>query len=87
MTNFACLSLDLSGTRWRYTATSSAFNAELINGEVKSRRVMTLSNLTYGELVRYLNELEGKKLIKQNPLQLTERDDDFCRITIELWTL
>ena len=41
----------------------SAINLELTNGEAKPTRVQTLSNLAYDKLVRYLNELEGKKMI------------------------
>jgi predicted transcriptional regulator len=42
---------------------SAIINLELINGEAKPTRVQTLSNLEYDKLVRYLNELEGKKMI------------------------
>jgi|Tabmets5t2r1_1033131.scaffolds.fasta_scaffold59940_2 predicted transcriptional regulator len=41
----------------------SAINLELTNGEAKPTRVQTLSNLAYDKLVRYLNELEGKKMM------------------------
>lgn len=44
---------------------SAIINLELINGEAKPMRVQTLSNLAYDKLVRYLNELEGKKMITQ----------------------
>lgn len=42
---------------------SAIINLELINGEAKPTRVQMLSNLAYDKLVRYLNELEGKKMI------------------------
>ena len=42
---------------------SAIINLEFINGEAKPTRVQTLSNLEYDKLVRYLNELEGKKMI------------------------
>ncbi|MBD0360240.1 MAG: hypothetical protein ICV56_05955, partial [Nitrososphaeraceae archaeon] len=38
-----------------------------------------LSNLAYDKLVRYLNELEGKKMIMQDPLQITEKGRDFLQ--------
>jgi hypothetical protein len=31
------------------------------------------------KLVRYLNELEGKKMIMQDPLQITEKGRDFLQ--------
>lgn len=41
--------------------------------------MQTLSNLAYDKLVRYLNELEGKKMIMQDPLQITEKGRDFLQ--------
>ena len=41
--------------------------------------MQTLSNLAYDKLVRYLNELEGKKMIIQDPLQITEKGRDFLQ--------
>jgi predicted transcriptional regulator len=46
-----------------YNDILSAINLELTNGEAKPTIVQTLSNLAYDKLVRYLNELEGKKMI------------------------
>ncbi len=47
-----------------YNDILSAINLELmINVEAKPTRVQTLSNLEYDKLIRYLNELEGKKMI------------------------
>ena len=60
-----------------YNDILSAINVELTNGEAKPTRVQTLSNLAYDKLVRYLNELEGKKMIMQDPLQITEKGRDF----------
>jgi predicted transcriptional regulator len=37
------------------------------------------SNLAYDKLVRYLNELESKKMIMQDPLQITEKGRDFLQ--------
>ncbi|MDQ3853793.1 MAG: winged helix-turn-helix domain-containing protein [Thermoproteota archaeon] len=62
-----------------YNDILSAINLELTNGEAKPTRVQTLSNLAYDKLVRYLNELEGKKMIMQNPLQITEKGRDFLQ--------
>jgi predicted transcriptional regulator len=38
-----------------------------------------MSNLAYDKLVRYLNELEGKRMIVQNPLRITEKGHDFLQ--------
>jgi predicted transcriptional regulator len=62
-----------------YNDILSAINLELTNGEAKPTRVQTLSNLAYDKLVRYLNELEGKKMIMQDPLQITEKGQDFLQ--------
>jgi predicted transcriptional regulator len=52
---------------------------ELTNGEAKPTRVQSLSNLAYDKLVRYLNELEVKKMIMQDPLQITEKGRYFLQ--------
>ena len=62
-----------------YNDILSAINVELTNGEAKPTRVQTLSNLAYDKLVRYLNELEGKKMIMQDPLQITDKGRDFLQ--------
>ncbi len=60
-----------------YNDILSAIKVELTNGEAKPTRVQSLSNLAYDKLVRYLDELESKKLIVQNPLAITEKGYDF----------
>jgi predicted transcriptional regulator len=65
-----------------YNDILSAINLELTNGEAKPTRVQTLSNLAYDKLVRYLNELEAKKMIMQNPLQITEKGPALLTIYI-----
>jgi predicted transcriptional regulator len=62
-----------------YNAILSAINLELTNGEAKPIRVQSLCNLAYDKLVRYLNELEVKKMIIQDPLQITEKGQDFLQ--------
>lgn len=62
-----------------YSDILSAIKAELTSGEAKPTRVQSLSNLAYDKLVRYLDELEGKKMIVQNPLRITERGHDFLQ--------
>lgn len=62
-----------------YNDILSAINLELTNGEAKPTRVQTLSNLAYDKLVRYLNEMEGKKMIMQGPLQITDKGRDFLQ--------
>lgn len=62
-----------------YNDILSAIRLELTNGEAKPTRVQTLSNLAYDKLVRYLDELEGKNMIVQNPLRITEKGQDFLQ--------
>jgi len=62
-----------------YSDILSAIKLELTNGEAKPTRVQSLSNLAYDKLVRYLEELEGRKMIMQNPLQITEKCHDFLQ--------
>lgn len=62
-----------------YNDVLSAIKAELTNGEAKPTRVQSLSNLAYDKLVRYLDELEGKKMIAQNPLGITGKGHDFLQ--------
>jgi predicted transcriptional regulator len=62
-----------------YNDILSAINLELTNGEAKPTRVQTLSNLAYDKLVRYLNELEGREMITQDPLRITEKGRDFLQ--------
>jgi predicted transcriptional regulator len=62
-----------------YNDILSAIKVELTNGEAKPTRVQSLSNLAYDKLVRYLDELENKKLIVQNPLRITEKGYDFLQ--------
>lgn len=45
----------------------------------KPTRVQLRSNLAYDKFTRYLNELENKNMIKQNPLSITERGNDFLQ--------
>jgi predicted transcriptional regulator len=62
-----------------YNDILSAIKAELTNGEAKPTRVQTLSNLAHDKLVRYLKELEGKQMIMQNPLGITDKGHDFLQ--------
>ncbi|MDQ3885084.1 MAG: transcriptional regulator [Thermoproteota archaeon] len=62
-----------------YNDILSAINLELTNGEAKPTRVQILSNLAYDKLVRYLNELESKKMIIRDPLGITEKGRDFLQ--------
>ena len=45
----------------------------------KPTRVQSLSNLAYDKLVRYLDELESKKMIVQNPLSITQKGYEFLQ--------
>jgi predicted transcriptional regulator len=62
-----------------YNDILSAIKLELTNGEAKPTRVQTLSNLAYDKLVRYLKELEGRQMIMQNPLGITDKGHDFLQ--------
>jgi predicted transcriptional regulator len=48
-------------------------------GVAKPTRVQLRSNLAYDKLARYLDELENKKMILQNPLLITEKGRDFLQ--------
>jgi predicted transcriptional regulator len=56
-----------------YNDILSAIKVELTNGEAKPTRVQSLSNLADDKLAKYLNELQSKKMIMQNPLGITEK--------------
>jgi predicted transcriptional regulator len=45
----------------------------------KPTRVQLHCNLVYDKLARYLDELESKKMILQNPLMITEKGRDFLQ--------
>jgi len=45
----------------------------------KPTRVQLRCNLAYDKLARYLDELESKKMILQNPLMITEKGKDFLQ--------
>lgn len=62
-----------------YNDILSAIKVELTNGEAKPTRVQSLSNLAYDKLAKYLNELESKRMIVQNPLGITEKGRDFLQ--------
>jgi predicted transcriptional regulator len=62
-----------------YSDILTAIKIELTNGKAKPTRVQTLSNLAYDKLARYLQELEERKMIIQDPLQITEKGQDFLQ--------
>jgi predicted transcriptional regulator len=62
-----------------YNDILSAIGRELIEGDAKRTRVQSLCNLAYDKLVRYLDELESKKMITQDPLKITEKGQDFLQ--------
>ena len=62
-----------------YKDVLSAIEKELANGKVKPTRVQSLSNLAYDKLTRYLNELENKNMITQDPICITEKGRDFLQ--------
>jgi predicted transcriptional regulator len=62
-----------------YNDILSAIKEELTDGEARPTRIQSLSNLAYDKLIRYLGELESKKMIMQNPLRITEKGYDFLQ--------
>ena len=62
-----------------YNDILSAIKLESISGEARPTRIQASSNLAYDKLARYLGELEGRKMITQNPLGITERGHDFLQ--------
>ena len=62
-----------------YNDILSAIKVELTNGKAKPTRVQSLSNLAYDKLAKYLNELESRDMIVQNPLGITEKGRDFLQ--------
>jgi len=60
-----------------YNDILSAIRMESMDGQPRPTRIQAKSNLAYDKLVRYLGELEGRKMIAQNPLQITGRGRDF----------
>ena len=58
----------------------NGINLESNNGQgAKPTRVQIYSNLAYDKLIKYLNELEMKEMILQNPLRITEKGWDFLQ--------
>ncbi|HEV2226211.1 MAG TPA: winged helix-turn-helix domain-containing protein [Nitrososphaerales archaeon] len=62
-----------------YNDILSAIKLELTDGEAKTTKIQVKSNLAYDKLMRYLGELEGKLMITQNPLMITEKGRDFLQ--------
>jgi predicted transcriptional regulator len=62
-----------------YNDILSAIKLEVADGEAKPTRVQSKSNLAYDKLTRYLGELEGRQMIVQDPLTLTEKGRDFLQ--------
>ena len=60
-----------------YNAILTAIRQELADGEAKPTRIQSKSNLAYDKLTRYLEELEGRGMITQSPLAVTEKGRDF----------
>ncbi len=50
-----------------------------MNGEAKPTRVQSHCNLAYDKFTKNLNELEGRKMIAQDPLVITEKGRDFLQ--------
>jgi predicted transcriptional regulator len=62
-----------------YNDILNAIKLELINGEARTTKVQSLSNLAYDKLTRYLGELAGKEMITMNPLGLTPKGRNFLQ--------
>lgn len=55
----------------------SAINESIDNGTAKPTHVQYRSNMSYNNLMKYLEELEEKNLVKMNPLFVTEKGNRF----------
>ncbi len=62
-----------------YNDILSAILLELRDGEALPTRIQPKSNLAYDKLTRYLGELEGRAMITQAPLTLTEKGHEFLQ--------
>ena len=65
-----------------YNDILKAITNEITNDDssvAKPTRVQLRCNLAYDKLARYLDELESKKMILQNPLMITEKGKDFLQ--------
>jgi predicted transcriptional regulator len=62
-----------------YNDILSAIKAELAGCEARPTRIQSKSNLAYDKLTRYLGELEGRAMITQDPLMITEKGRDFLQ--------
>jgi predicted transcriptional regulator len=63
-----------------YNDILSAIRLEVSSdGEARPTKIQFRSNLAYDKLTRYLGELEGREMITQNPLTVTERGRDFLQ--------
>jgi predicted transcriptional regulator len=62
-----------------YNDILTAIKLELYNGEALPTRIQSKSNLAYDKLTRYLTELEGRQMITQGPIAITERGRDFLQ--------
>ena len=62
-----------------YNDVLSAMKLELMDGEARPTKIQSKSNLAYDKLMRYLGELEGRAMITQNPLMITEKGREFLQ--------
>jgi predicted transcriptional regulator len=62
-----------------YNDVLNAIRLDLMDGDAKPTRIASRSNFAYDKLTRYLGELEGKAMITQNPLAITEKGRDFIQ--------
>ena len=65
-----------------YTEILKAITDEITTKDdsvAKTARGQHRSNLAYDKLARYLDELEGKKMILQSPLLITDKGRDFLQ--------
>jgi predicted transcriptional regulator len=65
-----------------YNDILNAIGDEIVNDDnsvVLPTRVQLRCNLAYDKLIRYLDELENRKMILQSPLLITEKGRDFLQ--------
>lgn len=60
-----------------YFSILKSIREENYDGDAKPTRVQFMSNLSYDNLIRYLNDLEGKGMVSKEPLKITEKGKTF----------
>ena len=60
-----------------YYSIMISIQSEAAYGDVKPTRIQFLSNMSYDKINKYFDELESRKLITKQPLELTDKGKEF----------